>query len=83
MTNKFVQSSRRFEKNGNNVRRKKNNSARPKKIVSVPRMEAVNNRATPTSLQAPTIHLDRAVLNYLPLGMRQPVVNLLSTTQVE
>ena len=76
-TNVFVQSSRRFEKSGNNVKRKKSSSERLKKIGSVPPTEVVNLRPTPTRLAGRTIHLGQVVLSCLRLDMRRPEIRVL------
>ena len=76
-TNVFVQSSRRFEKSGNNVKRKKSSSERLKKIGSVQPTEVVNLRPTPTRLAGRTTHLGQAVLSCLRLDMPQPGIRVL------
>lgn len=72
-TNTLLQNSRKFERSGSNVRRKKTTSARSMKRERAPQMEAANHRPTPTNLQeGRTTHLDQAGLSYLRLGTHLP-----------
>ena len=83
-TNVFLQSSKRFGKNGSNAKRRRSSSERLKKIGSVPPTEVVSLPPTPTRLAGRTTHLGPAVLSCLRLDMHQPETRvLLLATQAE
>ena len=74
-TNALLQNSKKFERSGNNVRRRKTISARSKRRERALPTEAANHRPIPINLQEDrVIPLVQAVLNYLRLGTPQPVV---------
>ena len=74
-TNAFLQNSRKSERSGSNVRKKKTTSAKLKMRELALPTEAANHRLTLTNLPADRIiPLDQVGLNFLRLDTRQPVV---------
>ena len=73
-TNTLLQNSKKFERSGNNARRKKTTSARLMTRERALPTEVANHRPTPTNPQAGrTTHLDHG-RNCLRSGTRQPAV---------
>ena len=73
--NAFLQNSRKSERSGSNVRKKKTTSAKLRKREPAQPTEAANHRPTLTNPPADrTTPLDQAGPNFLRLDTRQPVV---------